>query len=327
MKQISVLVIFIFFLFCLVGCTNAKPELSAPLPEPSAPVADATPAPLPSETPTPILAAPTPTPSPSAPVVLDAVQRMKTLTADDIKYISSSYNNVTSQQLADALNGAADHEIDLPEGLPYTFFNLTAYLSGGPDIYSSYDEHLTFYVSLEEDLILMRYRGLKGRAEEYFLEDSDLYWLIRNNYHTPVNIDEDAFARYQSILEERAQRTVDTAVNVLEQPAFNGYDIVSFEYVDSFEADTATYTLYNWDVAFPTDDPANVCWAGGMQLDAECRVRAYELYTYFVVKTDSSGQEDYRFLFWQLYWGETEAERRENALHGIENAFSTDFDT
>lgn len=318
MKRIAAFAVLISMLFGLTGCTLAEPELS-PLPEYSEPIIT-TSAPPPSQSPVPTIPSPTPEPTPTPDPLSSTGRRMRDLTTEDLNYFTPYNDNISAQQLVDALNGAAGHEIDLPEGLPYTFYSL--YVPLGPSSAITNGEHFFFHVGLQENLIYMWYRDPKGNTEDLYLEDSNLYWLIRNSYHTPVHIEEEAFARYRSVLEARAQQTVDTAVNVLEQPAFTGYDIVTFEYVDSFERDSATYTLYNWNVAFPTDDPANICWAGGMQLDTECRVLSYEQATNFVVKTDASGQEEYRFLYWMLYWGETHEEQRENALNRIVEAFS-----
>ena len=58
-----------------------------------------------------------------------------------------------------------------------------------------------------------------------------------------------------------------------------------------------------------------------MCLDADGRVCAYEQYTYFVTKGESGDFPPYRFLFWDLYNGETEEAGKEHALQRIRQAF------
>jgi len=313
MKKLTALILALVCILSLAACGGPAAE---------------SPAPSPAETPVPTVSAPptpaaTATPLPESAPPQDAFLRMERITAEDIKYISSTFSNITATQLADAMRGAAGQQIELTEPLTYTFYSLTAYLSGGPEGYSGNDEHFTFYAGLDENLVRVFYRGLKGSRQEFYLSDSNLYWLIRNNYHSEPHIEEEHYAAYGHIIEARAQLQVDTRKNMLEKPEYSGYDITHFSYVDTFVTDEATYELYSWDVAFLTDDPAHVCWAGGMYLDAEGRVRAAELDTYLAVKTSGENAGTHRFLFWSLFWGEDEASQRENALNSIVAAFST----
>ena len=58
-----------------------------------------------------------------------------------------------------------------------------------------------------------------------------------------------------------------------------------------------------------------------MYLDADGRLCAYEQYTYFVTKGETGNFPAYRFLFWDLYNGETEEAGKEHALQRIRQAF------
>lgn len=249
------------------------------------------------------------------------IERMATVAEDDIKYISSAFDHITAQQLAEALNSAAAHRTDAPENF-YTFYDLTAYLS---DVYSSDEEHFILRAGLEENFVNILYQNGSGVSEEGVFSDSTLYWLIRNNYRTEENIEMAYYNKYRDIIEDRALECVQNAKNMDGNPVFTGYKITRFERIDVFETDNGEYEVYSWDVAFPidTNEVMKIAWAGGMYLDAEERVRAYEQETYFVVKTMIPDAEyEYRFLFWDLYNGPDEATGRENALYAIETAFS-----
>lgn len=250
-----------------------------------------------------------------------AIVRMASMEAEDIKYLSSTFDNITPEQLADALNTAAEHRVDAVEGNP-TFYDLTAYLSGGPEGYGSDDEHLIFWAGLEENIVQVLYRDGEGNNEEVSLSDSTLYWLIRNNYKSSGVIDENAYSRYGDILETRAQQSVEQTAGMTGASAFTGYKVLHFDHIDTFDIGEDTYEVYSWDVAFLTDDVMGVGWAGGMYLDADACVRAFEQDTYFVVKNPDEDVEEHRFLFWDLYTGPDEAGGRENAKNTIERAFS-----
>lgn len=251
-----------------------------------------------------------------------AIERMATLTENDIKYISGTFSNVTAGQLAAALNGAAEHQSDPSEDV-YLFYDLTAYLSGGPEGYSGDDEQFQLYAGLEEDFVKLRYIDPSGDSEERYFSDSVLYRLLRDNYRIDGAIDAEPYALYRDIIEARAQAGVDGIENMDGASAFTGYEVTYFEHIDTFEAADGEYNVYFWDVAFLTDDPKKVKWAGGMFLDAEARVCAVEQELYFVVKSFHSGaQEEHRFLFWDLYNGPDEATGRENAREEIERVFA-----
>ena len=246
--------------------------------------------------------------------------RMAAVTGEDIRYLWSTYDQIGPQPLASALNGAAGRRAEEP-GAFRAYYDLTAYLSGGPDGFSGEDEQFHIQAGLKESLVFVRYLDGAGGVEEGYFQDDTLYRLIRDNYHTDEVIDEAAYGTYREILEARAQNRVDTTRNMEDEAAFTGFEIVSFTQADAFETPEARYDVYLWDVAFLTDDPDAVGWAGGMLLDAEARVRAVEQETYFVVQTDASGNEEFRFLFWDLYAGEDAAAGQAHGRAAIEQAF------
>ena len=185
------------------------------------------------------------------------------------------------------------------------------------------EELLRLYASPEEENVVKLYcRSGTRENTTLCLEDSELYWFVRNRYSTKDVIDEAAIAPYYEILAARAQKTVDESANWHGAQPLSGYEILSFEQVDSFEKDGANYVVFEWDVAFLTENPAKVGWAGGMWLDSRCRVRALEQCTYFVV-CNFNGQTDCEFFWYDLYtYCQKGMTQQESAHWEIERLFT-----
>ena len=121
------------------------------------------------------------------------VERMATVKAEEIKYISSFFSreHVSAEDMASVLNAAAEHHGEQPgQGLDH--YTMEIYLSGGPDAYSSSDEHFVFFAGLDENHINGIYFNGKGDSSSMSFEDETLYWLIRNSYRTEEHVDKDA---------------------------------------------------------------------------------------------------------------------------------------
>ena len=250
------------------------------------------------------------------------VERMATVTAEEIKYVPSFVADVSlnAEEVASILNEAAEHRSKQPDsGLHH--YTMEIYLSGGPDAYSSSDEHFAFFAGLDENHINGIYFNGKGDSSIMSFEDETLYWLIRNSYRTEEHVDKDAYAYYRDTLDRRAQRLVSHCVSPSRTDILTGYEVVQFYQKEVLTDESGSYTVYCWEPAFLADSTDAVPWVGGMCLDADGRVCAYEQYTYFVTKGESGDFPPYRFLFWDLYNGETEEAGKEHALQRIRQAF------
>ena len=250
------------------------------------------------------------------------VERMATVKAEEIKYISSFFSreHVSAEDMASVLNAAAEHHSEQPgQGLDH--YTMEIYLSGEPDAYNSSDEHFVFFAGLDENHINGIYFNGKGDSSRMSFEDETLYWLIRNSYRTEEHVDKDAYAYYRDTLDRRAQRLVSHCVSPSRTDILTGYEVVQFYQKEVLTDESGSYTVYCWEPAFLADSTDAVPWVGGMYLDADGRVCAYEQYTYFVAKGESGNFPAYRFLFWDLYNGETEESGKEHALQCIRQAF------
>ena len=252
----------------------------------------------------------------------EIVERMATVTAEEIKYVPSFVADVSlnAEEVASILNEAAEHRSKQPDsGLHH--YTMEIYLSGGPDAYSSSDEHFVFFAGLDENHINGIYFNGKGDSSSMSFEDETLYWLIRNSYRTEVQVDKDAYEYHQAILDRRAQRLAAQCASPSRTDILTGYEVVQFYQKEVLTDESGSYTVYCWEPAFLADSTDAVPWVGGMYLDADGRVCAYEQYTYFVAKGESGNFPAYRFLFWDLYNGETEEAGKEHALQRIRQAF------
>lgn len=244
---------------------------------------------------------------------LSLAELMSTITAEDIKYIACEVTGaVTAEQLATALNAAAANQTALNASSQDTWYSLTAYLTDG---------RLELRAGLEENAVYVRYERSTGLREAVF-EDSELYWLIRDSYSTSTNMEEVRYEEYRSVIEARAESTVQSAERYGGGPAFTGYELTLFELKDSFEGDSVRYEVYAWSVAYTTDDPDVLPVTGEVSFDAEGRVTGYDSDTYFAVRVLPDGSYDYRFLSSELYQGPNEAAGRENARAEVLAAFA-----
>ena len=252
----------------------------------------------------------------------EIVERMAAVKAAEIKYISSFFSreHVNAEDTASVLNAAAEHRSE-QSGQGLDHYTMEIYLSGGPDAYSSSDEHFAFFAGLDENHINGIYFNGKGDSSRMSFEDETLYWLIRNSYRTEEHVDKNAYAYYRDTLDRRAQRLVSHCASPSRTDILTGYEVVQFYQKEVLTDESGSYTVYCWEPAFLTASPDDIPWAGGMYLDADGRLCAYEQYTYFVTKGETGNFPAYRFLFWDLYNGETEEAEKAHTLQRIRQAF------
>lgn len=175
----------------------------------------------------------------------EIVERMATVTAEEIKYVPSFVADVSlnAEEVASILNEAAEHRSKQPDsGLHH--YTMEIYLSGGPDAYSSSDEHFVFFAGLDENHINGIYFNGKGDSSSMSFEDETLYWLIRNSYRTEVQVDKDAYEYHQAILDRRAQRLAAQCASPSRTDILTGYEVVQFYQKEVLTDESGSYTVY-----------------------------------------------------------------------------------
>ncbi len=279
------------------------------------------PSPEPANAQKPVLAPETAEPakeaSEEAPSLSPAAERMACVTVDDIHYTDF---DVDSAALCAALQEASACQTQyVSDAMPH--YMLTVYLT---DTYSSAAENLSLTAGLDEPYVRISYRDPEGGSHDAVFENETLYWLLRDIYRVEPDIDEAALTRYRDVLEKPAQKiVVDSLAHATAAgfPGYTGFEIYHLVKTDTFTDGDDTYDVYNWNAAFLTDEPDKVLYAGGMRLDAEGRVLFQMENTVFAVQNPGSGSEDYRFLHWGIYQGETEQAQTQNARAEILAAF------
>lgn len=246
-----------------------------------------------------------------------AAARMADLTAADIHYTDF---DVDADALCAALREASACQTQyVSDAMPH--YMLTVYLT---ETFSSAAENFFLTAGLDEPYVRINYRDPEGGSHDAVFENETLYWLLRDIYRVEPDIDEAALTRYRDVLEKPAQKiVVDSLAHATAAgfPGYTGFEIYRLVKTDTFTDGDDTYDVYSWNAAFLTDEPDKVLYAGGMRLDAEGRVLFAMENTVFAVKNPGSGSEDYRFLHWGIYQGETEQAQAQNARVEILAAF------
>lgn len=246
-----------------------------------------------------------------------AAARMADLTAADIHYTDF---DVDAEALCAALREASACQTQ-DESDALTHYMLTVYLT---DTYSSAAENFFLTAGLDEPYVRINYRDPEGGSHDAVFKNETLYWLLRDIYRVEPDIDEAALAKYQDILDASAQKKIADSLALADVsgfPGYAGFEIYRLVKTDTFADGDDTYDVYSWNAAFLTDEPDKVLYAGGTRLDAEGRVLFATENTVFAVQNPGSGSEDYRFLHWGIYQGETEQAQAQNARTEILAAF------
>lgn len=220
------------------------------------------------------------------------------LQPEDLLHIDG--DNIPAEDLAALLRAAKTAPAT---NLLDRFWSVTAWLEGGPEVWSSDDAHLTLWAGLTEGLVLAEYRKPPYQAE-VALDSPDLYWLVRNAWDREDIVDQAALAMYWDSLAER----MDSRLKELqaldlqsEEPAgYSGYEVTSLysmgDYADIVEGVDAE--LYAFDYGITMTDPAGMFWVGGNYLDGRLRMRGCDSVNYFAVYRQDGEIVSTRFLAW-----------------------------
>ncbi len=208
---------------------------------------------------------------------LDAMAALK---GENIYVRSSGYSAPDEETLAAAMNAAAQHRknFPLPEDSQYLFWQLEAYFrEASPYGSTALHRHFQLQAGLAEDLVKVSYYDGKTPTPTtpaaVWVEDHDLYELVRDCYRREPVIEQDAWEKYGAFLENQAQSFIDSYSPTGACP-MTGYVFTRLEksaYVMENE-EGAIVPVYLYDVAYIPEDPRRVGWAGGMGLDAEKHV-------------------------------------------------------
>lgn len=208
----------------------------------------------------------------------------------------------TAASVAVALYNASIHPaIEPPEEKQQCFWTLIADLAVNVDNFKTNLVRYQLWAGLAEDMVRVRWPS--GQGEEWssvWLEDHELYAMIRDCYRQEEIIEPDAWEKYGAALEARAQETVDShATDGIKM--FTGYAITRLEktaYV--WRSPEGEYLpVYAWDAAFVPRDVSTMELAGAAYIDGDFRVAGFEHDTLFAAK-DTGSAPELTFLNWQI---------------------------
>lgn len=234
----------------------------------------------------------------------DALELLQSLEPADLLYLDET-TDLTAEELAPALAAAAERgwtqppESVLEEWCTMgSLWGVSAWLEGGPDVWSSKDTHLTLYAGLPEGWVSVAC-GDNLYSDGGYLEDAELYWLIRNAWNRDGTVDQLALAEYWDSLAARMESRLKDAQG-FDPVIYDGYEVTEFSRVSTY-ADVVPGVdadLYAFDYGITLTDPLGMLWVGGSYLDGKLRMRGYDYARYFVAYQQDGETVSTRFLSW-----------------------------
>lgn len=222
-------------------------------------------------------------------VLAHVLHRIATLKPEDIL----SYGvrmQADAEILVPLIQAAAENYVRDYANDNMSEFSLDVHLTEVQDDPYHSPEGFTFNIDTREGIVDMHYRTDTLSEPSYHLSlrlYSTELWNYIFSLFNPDGIDLEALPRFEKILSERAQQTMENHNAICEAynlPAFTGFEIRYLRLRDSFVRNGRVYQLYGWDVGFLTDDPdpGRYGWPQDGWVDSENRVILYEQAREFV---------------------------------------------
>lgn len=198
---------------------------------------------------------------------IDMAEHLRRICPEDIGDIPDWYPKVTAQQVADALNSAAEHQITEEQAIA------EGYADTYPFWWMDLSDTLYAQCGLTENVVYVRYYNAAERGEGYF-QDETLYDLVRHCRDYDEVIDQAAYARFKSQIDAVMQQELDAYANTPGE--FHAYQLMNFSPVWQYETpDGNRAEWYDFDFALIPDRPDRDFWAGGIYMDSQLRVRGF----------------------------------------------------
>ena len=213
-----------------------------------------------------------------------ALSRLASLQPEEVGDLDYPAERLGADTLISLIHRAVEHRIERTEPPADTPWYVSFWLGETPQNNTLRPEYISFSASAEENILKITYRSLDNVSVTFYVEDSEVYWAIRNTYQASDGpVDEEAMAPFLDLLQSKAQERVGTSF--LGTHPISGYEIVTFRQEDSFHHEGADYAVYFFDIAFPVADPSMAGLAGGAYLDSQCRLRHLIKNRYILART------------------------------------------
>lgn len=213
----------------------------------------------------------TPAAEPSEPEeeTVDMAALLRSIRPADVVINYNAYPKVTVEQVAAALNNAAEHQITETQAREVEGF------PGGQSEFWWMDLSDTLYAKcgLTENVVCVRSHAASARGEGYF-KDETLYELVRHCRDYDEVIDQAAYARFKPQVDAVMQEELEAYAN--SPGEFHAYQLMNFSPVWSYATDDGNRAeWYDFDFALIPDRPDLDFWSGGIYMDSQLRVRGF----------------------------------------------------
>ncbi len=194
-------------------------------------------------------------------------ERMASVEPEDLGEISPYlYPQVTVQQLADALHGAAAKQITEGEAAAagYSVGDLAMWRL------ETYLGQLKMGCNLQENIVCVEFDG----DDKGYFRDKTLYDLVRHSRDYDEFIDQASYEEFKPQIDAVMQQTLD---NYATNPGkFTAYQLTRFTKVWQYATgDGNRADVYRFDYALIPEKPLEIGWAGGAYLDSQMRMQGF----------------------------------------------------
>lgn len=194
---------------------------------------------------------------------------LSSIQGKDIGYPSwSEYReNPTNEELARYLQNAAAHQTDSSEdAFGDTIWTLYMYVNAPPNDELNYDHKLDLCAGLRENIVCI-WGGKAFPDGKYYVEDSELYWLVRSINDSDNSIDETILSDYQDTVD----KYLSDAQVQCGNPAIQ-VELLSIE--ERFSRSDIGVEVYTIGTVWISESPEDLlkCMAGGAYIDSQLRL-------------------------------------------------------
>lgn len=174
---------------------------------------------------------------------------------------------LTNDELAQLLRNTAPRQTDSSEeAFGNIIWTLSMYVDAPPDDKLNQENELRLSAGLQENLVCI-WGGNAFPNGKFYVEDNELYWIVRSINDTDSSIDEVVLSTYQNVIEQY----IAEEQSHIENSAITVELLSVKEQIDINDIGVKVYTI---GTVWTSDSPEELfkCMAGGGYIDSELRL-------------------------------------------------------